>query len=99
MVSQEKWDKGKAQVKELTDQLSNSPDSKFSYKRLEQIRGFLGHLSMTFEAVTPFLKGFHLTLCVHLPSRDDYGWKLPEGSFLSYINEKLCFVSITDWHL
>ena len=23
-------------------------------------------------------------------------WKLPEGSFLSYINEKLCFVSITE---
>jgi hypothetical protein len=51
---------------------------------------------MTFEAVTPFLKGFHLTLCAHLPSRDDDGWKLPEGSFLSYINEKRCCGSITE---
>jgi hypothetical protein len=26
-------------------------------------------LSMTFEVITPFLKGFHLSLCSHLSSR------------------------------
>jgi hypothetical protein len=44
---------------------------------------------MTFEAITSFLKRFHLTLCSHLPStRDEGNWKLPEGAFLSYIHEK-----------
>jgi hypothetical protein len=95
-VSQEKWDKGRAQLEELSAQLSLSPDSKFSYKRLEQIRGFLCHLSMTFDVITPFLKGFHLTLCSHLSSRDDDGWKLPDGAFLAYIHEKRDLGSITE---
>ena len=67
-VSQEKWNKGKEQLKELLDELANGTDALFSYKRLEQIRGFLCHLSMTFKAITPFLKGFHLSLSAHLPS-------------------------------
>jgi hypothetical protein len=87
-VSQEKWDEGRAQVEELSNQLSRSPDSKFSYKRLEQIRGVLCHLRMTFEVITPFLKGFHLMLCSHLSSRDDDGWKLPDCAFLAYIFTK-----------
>jgi hypothetical protein len=95
-VSQEKCDKGRAQVEELSNQLSRSPDSKFSYKRLEQIRGFLCHLSMTFEVITPFLKGFHLTLCSHMSSRDDDGWKLPAGAFLAYIHEKWDLGSIME---
>jgi hypothetical protein len=95
-VSREKWDKGRAQLEELSAQLSLSPDSKFSYKRLEQIRGFLCHLSMTFDVITPFLKGFHLTLCSHLSSRDDDGWKLPDGAFLAYIHEKRDLGSITE---
>jgi hypothetical protein len=87
-VSQEKWDKGKGQVLELLESLENDPDVDLDYKRLEQIRGFLCHLSMTFEIITPFLKGFHLTLCSHLSSRNDDGWKLPDRAFMAYIHEK-----------
>jgi hypothetical protein len=57
-VSQEKWVKGREQIKELTNVFEDSPDAEFDYKRLEQIRGFLCHLSMTFEVITPFLKVF-----------------------------------------
>jgi hypothetical protein len=85
---QDKWDKGRAQIKELTDGFEKSPDPRFAYKRLEQIRGFLCHLSMTFETITPFLKGFHLSLSAHLPSRDDDGWKLPDRAFMAYIHDK-----------
>jgi hypothetical protein len=95
-VSQEKWDKGKDQIKELTDAFEDCPDAEFDYKRLEQIRGFLCHLSMTFEVITPFLKGFHLSLCSHLSSRDDDGWKLPDGAFVAFINEKLELGLITE---
>jgi hypothetical protein len=87
---------GRVQVEELSEQLSGSPDSKFSYKRLEQIRGFLCHLSITFEVITPFLKGFHLTLCSHLSSQDGEGWKLSDGAFLAYIHEKRDLGSITE---
>jgi hypothetical protein len=41
-----------------------------NYKRLKQIRGFLGHISMTYLVVTPSLKGLHLTLASHHPGRD-----------------------------
>jgi hypothetical protein len=87
-VSQEKWNKGKEQIQELTDLLKSCRDAKFNFKRLEHIRGFLCHLSMTFEVITPFLKGFHLSLYSHLSSRNDGGCKLPDGAFVSYINEK-----------
>jgi hypothetical protein len=43
---------------------------------------------MTFEVITPFLKGFHLSLCAHLPSQDDDRWKLPDEAFVAYIHEK-----------
>ena len=87
-VSQEKWNKGRGQIKELTALLESCPDPYFYFKRLEQIRGFLCHLSMTFEVITPFLKGFYLSLCSHLSSRNGDGWKLPDGAFVSYVNEK-----------
>jgi hypothetical protein len=77
-VSQEKWDKGRRLVEELIDESGLDPDYYFDYKRLEQIRGFLCHLCMTFETFTPFLKGFHLTLSSYLPHRDDEGWKMSD---------------------
>ena len=87
-VSQEKWDKGRAQIQKLSEQFKRDPDLTFDYKRLKHIRVFLWHLSMTFEVITPFLKGFHLSLCSHLPSRDDDGRKLPDGAFMAYVHEK-----------
>ena len=87
-VSQEKWEKGKGQILELQESLENDPNGELNYKRLEQVRGFLCHLSMTFEIITPFLKGFPLTLCAHLLLRNNNGWKLPDRAFMAYIHEK-----------
>jgi hypothetical protein len=77
-VTQEKWDKGKRLIHELISESNLNPLHDFSYKRLEQVRGFLCHLSMTYETLTPFLKGFHLTLSSYLPHRDANGWKLSD---------------------
>jgi hypothetical protein len=87
-VLQEKWNKGKAQIQDLTDLLESCPDANFTFKQLEQVQGFLCHLNMTFEVITPFLKGFYLSLCSHLSPRNDHGWKLWDRAFVSYINEK-----------
>ena len=75
-------------LKELKDQVPEEGDLKpLNFKRLEQIRGFLCHMSMTYENIAPFLKGFHLTLCGHLSSRNQDGWRLPEKAFIAYVHE------------
>jgi hypothetical protein len=51
--------KAKSQIAELLGMLKPSPDGLLNYKRLEQIRGFLGHILMTYFVVTPYLKGLH----------------------------------------
>ena len=63
-VSQDKWQKGKSIVEDLARRISEEPDGSPSLNRkeLERQTGFLNHLTMTFEDMTPFLKGFYLTL-------------------------------------
>jgi hypothetical protein len=58
-----------------------------SYKQLEVIRGFLCHLSMTYSNVTPYLKGFHLTLAAHHPQQDSQGCKLLPKEWEAYLWE------------
>jgi hypothetical protein len=47
-------------------------------KKLEKETGFLNHLSMTFEVVTPFLKGLYLTLKSWRSQRDEEDQKLSD---------------------
>jgi hypothetical protein len=94
-VTVAKWEKGQKSVKSLIDAIK-SEDEIVDYKTLERVRGFLCHLSMTFEVITPFLKGFHLILAKHLPRRDDDGWKFSEKRYLSYVHQKLADEKITD---
>jgi hypothetical protein len=68
-VSQDKWDKAKRLVNKLWLVIENAEEStdgdalakvKLDYKELEITRGYLVHLSMTFEMLIHHLKGFHL---------------------------------------
>jgi hypothetical protein len=88
-ISQEKWDKARAMIQELIDEADGDPSHEFGYKRLEQIRGFLCHLAMTYDNITPFLKGLHLTLASFLPQRDSEGWKMSDRQWLKKLDEKL----------
>jgi hypothetical protein len=47
LASQNKWDRTKALLLELVSILTSSVNNLLNYKRLEEIRGFLGHISMT----------------------------------------------------
>lgn len=91
-VTKEKWDKAKNIINDLRKKISDGGSTpRLVYKELEVARGFLGHLSMTFEVLVPFLKGFHLTLASHLPQRNKEGWKLTDKAWNSYMllkNEK-----------
>ena len=84
-VEQAKWDKAKMLLQELLDVYSKNDDPEISYKRLEVIRGFLCHLAMTYPIISPYLKGFHLTLAAHHPQRDSQGWRLSPKEWESYV--------------
>jgi hypothetical protein len=86
-VTQTKWDQTKAQLKEALAMIASSLDGLVSYKQLEEIRGFLGYMSMTYLMVTPYLKGFHLTLASHHPGCDKFGWKMPLKEWAAYLHE------------
>jgi len=88
-VSLAKWKKGQQYIQHLNAEIMDNPNGLFDFKLLERIRGFLCHLAMTYELLFPFLKGFHLTLCAHMPSRDEEGWKLSELEFIGYLEERL----------
>ena len=89
-VTQLKWDKAKRLVKELLAefQTDSIDDIKLDYKRLEQVRGFLCHLALTYSLIFPYLKGFHLTLSSHLKNRNEDGWKLSDMDYIAYLEEK-----------
>jgi hypothetical protein len=55
-VAQNKWDRTKVLLVKLLLMLSSSQDDMLDYKRLEEIRVFLGHISMTYTLVAPYLK-------------------------------------------
>eukprot|EP00978_Attheya_sp_CCMP212_P046181 scaffold377919_cov55-Attheya_sp.AAC.3 len=70
LVTQRRWEKTKAGVrwldKELTlvtgEAASGEGSGEMVHKPMESIRGFLNYGTRTYEAVTPYLKGVHLTL-------------------------------------
>ena len=83
-VSQEKWLKGKVIVENLSKLLNDHPLERpiLDRKELERHTGFLNHLTMTYDAFTPFLKGFYLTLNSWRPKRDKDGWKISDKSWM-----------------
>jgi len=87
-VTKSKWEKGKDYILYLNDLLKNNPDADLDFKTLERIRGYLCHLGMTYDIIFPYLKGFHLLLCAHLPRRNEEGWKIRELEWLGYLTER-----------
>jgi len=61
LISQEKWIKLKSLLSETHTLLQADPE-RIPRKRLEQIRGFLQYVVSTYQAMTPYLIGFHLTI-------------------------------------
>jgi len=81
-VSQDKWDKARSYVAELSTQLASG--NLLDRKSLEIYRGFFIHLQRTYPTITPFLKGLHLTIDGWRPGRDENMWKLPPSDRLSW---------------
>jgi hypothetical protein len=56
--------------------VSGEGTGKMMHKPMESIRGFLNYVTRTYESITPYLKGVHLTLDHWRPDRDEDGWKI-----------------------
>ena len=89
-VSQEKWDRGRGLVKDLlahfTAEVNCTPS--LNRKELERSAGFLNHLAMTFEDLTPFMKGIYLTLNAWRPQRDGEGWRMADKKWKRILFER-----------
>ncbi|KAL7567672.1 hypothetical protein ACA910_012011 [Epithemia clementina (nom. ined.)] len=73
MVSDECWQKVQIHVRNLEEWArQNFVDRKL----LERTRDFLVYVTMTYGAMTPYLKGIHLTLDSWRGDRDEDGWKM-----------------------
>ena len=88
-VSKEKWEKGRKYISEISIILKNDTNAELEFKYLERVRGYLCHLAMTYNIIFPYLKGFHLTLCSHLPNRDEEGWKVKELEWIGHLHNRL----------
>ena len=74
--SQEKWDKAKEIVNRRYTEVALRSIPSLEHKSLERDVGFLVHLSRTFPAIFPYLRGIYNTLNGWRKGRDHDGWKL-----------------------
>jgi hypothetical protein len=61
LVSDDKWAKAQAVVQELRSMLEQDPDC-LNRKHLEQIWGYLIHVTQAYHGLKPYLNGLHLTI-------------------------------------
>jgi hypothetical protein len=59
MLSQEKWDKTKRLLKELSDMLGEGP---LPLQQMLEIQGFLMYVVWMYPWLNPYMKGMHLTV-------------------------------------
>ncbi len=73
------------QLQHSLQEHQTDPDSEgLNLSSLERSRGFLVHMQQVYPALTPYLKGLHLTIDSWRDNRDDEGWQMPKpaGWFL-----------------
>jgi len=77
-LDQSRWDKAKGWITWFRQHLTD-PDG-YERKDFLKGRGFLVYASMTYEFMTPFLKGLHLSVEIWRGGRDYEGWRLDKQS-------------------
>jgi hypothetical protein len=100
-VSSEKWIKGTSIVRRLGEAVAGQVDGRpmLNRKMLERETGFLNHLSMTFEQITPYLKGFYLSLNSWRLGRDLEDWKVSGKEWNRILIDRFHNGSITEEEL
>ena len=73
--AEKKWNKGKDLIWDLYNKVVREGATELDRKALEKGVGFLVHLSRTYPAIFPYLKGIYLTMESWRIGRDAEGWK------------------------
>ena len=73
--TQKKWIKAKAIIAHWQEEVCENKSRLVNTAQMECDVGFLVHLSRTFPAIFPYLKGFYLSLNSWRKGRNDEGWK------------------------
>lgn len=74
-VTQEKWDRAKDFLRWVDQGVRVGIP--LDFKKFRSGKGFLLHVTQTFDVARPYLKGFHLAENSWRPGRDAEGWKIP----------------------
>ena len=74
-ATQEKWEKVKGQLQKTLEWIDTKEP--IPRKELESIRGSLVYLQRTYPSITPYVKGYHLTIDSWRWNRDLEGWVIP----------------------
>jgi len=69
----DRWSKARAHVEELIEVMADTGE--YELKPLLKARGFLVYAAMTYDFLTPHLKGLHMTVDSWRKGRDSAGWK------------------------
>ena len=75
LVSDDRWLKTKTIITKWYTVLQDFPDKELDTQSLLSDRVFLIYITRTYDVLTPYLKGIHLTLDGWRPDRDVDGWK------------------------
>jgi hypothetical protein len=86
-TTQVKWDRGKKIIQDWLDELDNSEDNTLLRKPMLSGRGFLVHLSRTYPALVPFMKGVHHTLESWRRGRSADGWKFTRDEWRAFLGD------------
>jgi hypothetical protein len=82
-----KWQQGKDIINGWLEELNNSDNTMLNRKAMLSGRGFLVHLSRTYPAIVPFMKGVHHTLESLRRGRNKEGWKYSRDKWRMFLGE------------
>jgi hypothetical protein len=86
-TTQAKWDRGKNIIQGWLNELEASDDDTLLRKPMLSGRGFLVHLSRTYPALVPFMKGVHHTLESWRRGRSADGWKFTRDEWRTFLGD------------
>ena len=76
-ISKKKWKKVQSILQKWRDKIRTGSEFEINLKELERNVGFLVQISVAFQSMKPFLRGFYLTSNSWREDRSSEGWKMP----------------------
>ena len=86
LTTEEKWKKAQVIIAKWIETLEDFSTSLLSYSDLEKDVGFLCHLSRTYPATFPYLKGFYNSLNSWRLDRNKDGWKIGRTAWMELLS-------------